>query len=274
MVDITPLYDQQNSLLGYIIIETDISEKKNAEAEIKDTLNKEKKLNVLKTKFVSLASHEFRTPLAGIQLSADIINLLVGKIQNVDIDTQAKLNKHVSRISSEIFRMTEIMNNVLLMGKIDAERVQFYPAENDLFQFLEDNIKQSFSNLPNGRKIKFTCQGNRRNVLFDKTLMDHILKNLLSNALKYSEGKADPEINLIFDENEVVITVVDFGIGIPESEQSSIFQSFFRASNTLSIQGIGLGMVIIKQFIEQHNGTISFKSELNKGTTFKLTLPY
>lgn len=273
LTDITPLRNQSNELLAYIIIETNISDKKRAESEIQEAIEKEKRLNILKSKFVSLASHEFRTPLAGIQISADIIQLLVGRLNVVDAEVKAKLDKHVGRISSEIFRMAEIMNNVLLMGKIDADRVQFFPAENDLVEFVHDCLSQLYVEGVEDCPIALDISGTPRKFLFDKALMEHIVKNLISNALKYSEGQQRPIIRIVYHQLNVSFSIQDFGIGIPDEDKPYIFQSFFRASNTDAIQGIGLGMVIIKQFIELHNGTITFESELNKGTTFTFKLP-
>jgi PAS domain S-box-containing protein len=272
-VDVTPYFNSEHELGGYIIVKTDITPKKQAEEEMKSALEQERKLGELKTKFVNLASHEFRTPLAGIQISADIIQMLVEKINIIDSSIKPKLDKHVSRISSEIFRMTEIMNNVLLMGKIDAGRVQFKPEKSNMVNFLRHIVRDSFSKMPNGRTVITHVKGKPVDSFFDVALMEHIMKNLLSNAFKYSDGKPNPEVTLTYDANQILIDVKDFGIGIPEHEQNMIFQSFFRGSNTDTIQGTGLGMVIIKQFIELHGGTITFSSTLNKGSVFTLTMP-
>lgn len=272
-VDVTPYFNSNQELDGYIVVKTDITPKKMAEEEMKIALEQERKLGELKTKFVNLASHEFRTPLAGIQISADIIQMLVEKINAVDNTVKSKLDKHVSRISSEIFRMTEIMNNVLLMGKIDAGRVQFKPKKDNLVSFMRHIVRDSFSKMSDGRTVITHIKGEPFDAYYDAALMEHIMKNMLSNALKYSDGKPSPEVTLTFELNEIRIDVKDYGIGIPENEQNMIFQSFFRGSNTDTIQGTGLGMVIIKQFIELHGGTITFRSKLNEGSVFTLTLP-
>lgn len=272
-VDVTPYFNASNELDGYIMVKTDITPKKQAEEEMKSALEQERKLGELKTKFVNLASHEFRTPLAGIQISADIIQMLVERINAVDNSIKSKLDKHVSRISSEIFRMTEIMNNVLLMGKIDAGRVQFRPEKSNMVSFIRHIVRDSFSKMPDGRTVITHVKGEPVDSCFDVALMEHIMKNMLSNAFKYSEGKGNPEVTITFEPEKIYIDVKDFGIGIPEHEQNMIFQSFFRGSNTDTIQGTGLGMVIIKQFIELHAGTITFSSKTNEGSVFTLMLP-
>jgi len=257
---------------GFIIQSTtrDISAFKEAELSLKTALDKQRELNELKSNFISMASHEFRTPLTTIRSS---IQLLEEYGKSAPEEQKLKMVKHYARIKEQIERVTRLMNDVLTLGKFDAGKTPFNAKPQDLYKFCEEIISDHFSNAQDGRGIKLISNGNAQPLLFDASLLSHVLLNLLSNALKYSQGKPDPELDIQFKENTVSIIIRDFGIGIPEEDLGLVFQSFYRSKNAIDVPGTGLGLVITKEFVELHNGTISIQSELNKQTEVIVELP-
>ncbi len=264
-----PLY-KNGKTNGILSSSRDISERKNAQEKIERALEKERELGDLKSRFVSMASHEFRTPLSTIQSSVEILSM---QSEGFGPDIQELFKKHVKRIKNEIGRMTDLMNDVLNMGRLEAGRVEFRPTETDVVKLIEELKENYFSNLPSERELEIEVSGIPVNLAADSKLLSHALKNLISNAFKYSENRPNPKVCIQFNDEEVQIQVIDYGIGIPEKEKESLFHSFYRASNTSNISGTGLGLVITRQFIELHNGTITFTSTENTGTTFRISLP-
>jgi len=256
---------------GILSSSRDISERKNAQEKIERALEKERELGDLKSRFVSMASHEFRTPLSTIQSSVEILSM---QSESFEPALQDFFSKHVKRIKNEIGRMTDLMNDVLNMGRLEAGRVEYRPTETDIVKLIEELKENYFSNLPSDRELEVEVSGIPVSLAADPKLLSHALKNLISNAFKYSENRPNPKVCIHFDnDEEVIIQVIDYGIGIPEKEKESLFHSFYRASNTSNISGTGLGLVITRQFIELHNGSITFTSTENSGTTFRITLP-
>lgn len=248
----------------------DISAFKEAELSLKTALDKQRELNELKSNFISMASHEFRTPLTTIRSS---IQLLEEYGKSAPEEQKLKMSKHYSRIKEQIERVTRLMNDVLTLGKFDAGKTPFNAKPHDLFKFCEEIISDHFSNTSDGRKIKLSQRGPARTMLFDASLLSHVLLNLLSNSLKYSNGRPDPELDIVFEEEKVSLIVRDFGIGIPEEDIRLVFQSFFRSKNAIDLPGTGLGLVITKEFVELHKGNIYIQSEINKQTEVIVELP-
>jgi PAS domain S-box-containing protein len=247
----------------------DISERKESEFEIKKALEKEKELNELKSRFVSMTSHEFKTPLTCIKSSAEIMEMYLDNLSNNEI----KFRKHLESINHEINRLTTLMNDVLVLGKIESDKMGCNKEEIDLIGISNLVLERQQLKYQLDSKIKLHLIGQTRLVLADKMQIDHILDNLVSNAIKYSAGKPVPEVSIEFLNNEFQIEVKDFGIGIPEDEKPQLFQSFYRAKNVENIDGTGLGLVIIKNFVNLHGGEISFETEENKGTIFHINIP-
>lgn len=262
--------DELKLVIGYCI---DITPIKLAEQDTLAALDKERELNQLKSHFVQMASHEFRTPLATIQSSMDILNLRLNRSEFLPEDIRHTFKMHHNRIEQEISWMTEIMNNILILGKLDAGRMNLRPELISIEQLISDEIqeKETISGLKN--MVKISVSGNSREMLLDSRLMRHVIGNLISNALKYSEGMPAPEVYIDYLENNVNIRVRDFGIGIPEEEIPYLFTSFYRATNTENIKGTGIGLVIIKQLVEMHAGKVSLTSVINEGTEFTVELP-
>jgi len=256
----------------YIIQSTtrDISAFKEAEISLKTALDKQRELNELKSNFISMASHEFRTPLTTIRSS---IQLLEEYGRSAPEDQKLKMAKHYARIKAQIERVTRLMNDVLTLGKFDAGKTPFHAKAHDIHKFCEEIISDHFSNANDGRAIKLSMSGPVQPLLFDASLLSHVLLNLLSNALKYSKGKPDPELDILFKEENVSLIIRDYGIGIPDEDIGLVFQSFYRSKNAIDVPGTGLGLVITKEFVELHNGIIYIKSELNKQTEVIVELP-
>ncbi len=268
-MEVNPIYEQDR-ITYYVFLFLDITTIKEAEHNLSNALEKEKHLNDLKTHFVSLTSHEFRTPLTSIQSSLDILNL---HLYNYGVVNKEKLNQHLDQISDEVQRMTELMDNVLVLGKINSGKIDFRPEYHNVLPLINDVVNNKRINQYN-KRIQLRVKGAACNVYCDLRLLEHILNNLLINALKYSEASSEhPELDVVFNGQEVQFTIIDYGIGVPEADRPHLFESFYRAGNAHNIPGTGLGLPIVKQFVELHHGSISFESELNKKTIFRFNIP-
>ena len=263
--------DKNGNTISIIASSRIIDERKKLEESLIESLVKEKELNELKSRFVSMASHEFRTPMATIKSSTEILHIRSQQIQ--DYSMQESLNKHLQIINSEVDRLTTLMNDVLLLGKIEAVKVNFKPVKTNLQSLIEHTVARLSNKSVDDRLIKLSFKGQSRDVIIDPVLFNHILENLISNAFKYSANCQAPELNLTIDKKSILLEIKDYGMGIPKDEEKQIFESFFRAKNADLIQGTGLGLVIVKNFVQMHGGKISFKSEEGIGTVFTVEIP-
>jgi len=249
----------------------DITLQKNSKDEMERALAKERELSELKSRFVSMTSHEFRTPLTTIKQNVDLIDYAL-ELKNPEL--KPAFSSYFKRISSEIIRVTSLMNDMLLLGRIEAGKVEITKKPVDLVKFSEQTIQRITLGREDRRTIQLQVVGVKRPVPADANLLEHILGNLFTNALKYSEGKPNPLVTISFELlSQVRISVKDFGIGIPLKDQKGLFASFYRATNVKNIQGTGLGLSIVKEFIDMHGGTISVISDTNQGSEFILVLP-
>ena len=244
----------------------DITERKRAEADIRNALEKEKELNELKSRFVSMTSHEFRTPLTTILSSAELLQDF-GSIW----DEEKKL-KHFLRIQTSVTHMTGLLNDVLLIGKAEAGKLEFKPTPLDLISFCRE-LTEEMELAAENHTIIFCSGGDCTNACMDEKLLRHILSNLLSNAIKYSPSGGTVKLELIGEQKTVMFHIQDRGIGIPQADLIQLFDSFHRASNVGTISGTGLGLAIVKKAVDLHNGQIFIKSEVGVGTTFTVKLP-
>ena len=244
----------------------DITERKRAEADIRNALEKEKELNELKSRFVSMTSHEFRTPLTTILSSAELLQDF-GNIW----DEEKKL-KHFLRIQTSVTHMTGLLNDVLLIGKAEAGKLEFKPTPLDLISFCRE-LTEEMELAAENHTIIFCSGGDCTNACMDEKLLRHILSNLLSNAIKYSPSGGTVKLELIGEQKTVMFHIQDRGIGIPQADLIQLFDSFHRASNVGTISGTGLGLAIVKKAVDLHNGQIFIKSEVGVGTTFTVKLP-
>lgn len=234
-----------------------------------EALEKERQLNKLKSSFISMASHEFRTPLTTIQSSNELIGMY---IDNANSPTDQKLSKHVARIRSELERLNSLLKDVFTLGHLDVGKTKLNKDFSSIVNIVKQVILETKIPFPN-RNVQLIVKGKEVQVSLDSQLISHAISNLINNALKYSEGKGDPVVNISFEKAAVKIAIKDQGIGIPKKDQKELFESFSRASNVGDIEGTGLGLVIVKQFIEMHNGKISLSSDSGKGSEFIVTLP-
>lgn len=246
-----------------------VSQQKHTALVLQQSLHREQELNQLKSQFVSIASHEFRTPLMTIQSSVDLIKLYL------DIpaaSARVSMQKHLGVIEKQIDQFNELLTDVLTIGQIEAGKLSYAPRSEDVMALCEDLIATHFSLRSDQRSVQLMSEGTPRRVDLDAKRMGHVLINLLSNAFKFSV-KVSPILRVVFEPTGLQLQVIDQGIGIPAADVANLFQAFFRSSNTVGIQGTGLGLVIARQFVELHNGTLEVQSEPHKGTVFTIILP-
>ena len=248
-------------------LEEQIQERRRAEEEAKKALQREREVNELKTKFVSMASHEFRTPLSSVLSSASLIR------KYRDKGDLSRIDKHIDRIKSSVNHLTNILNDFLSLGKLEEGKVEVLSEEIDVEEIFEDIVEELRLTLKPGQEIKISCEGSKRRIQSDPKVLRNITFNLVSNASKYSDEGKTIYLGLTFDPDRLRISVRDEGVGIPEDEAKHIFERFYRASNVSNIQGTGLGLNIVKRYVGLLNGTIDFSSEFGKGSTFTVTLP-
>lgn len=236
----------------------------------KIALEKEKELAELKAGFVSLTSHQFRTPLTVIFSNIEVIEMAAKKL-NVELSDRIK--DSAGMIKDQIERMTQLMDNILLVGRYDAQQLAYNLHPISLSKFVRSIIKTYFQNETDGRTVVLIEEDSDKEIAADELLFMHVITNIISNAFKYSKGCPNPEVIISYEANEANIRIRDFGIGIPENEIEKVFHSFYRASNTVTYQGSGLGLSVAKQFMELHNGKIFLNSKLGEGTEVQLVLP-
>ncbi|HLP14962.1 MAG TPA: PAS domain-containing sensor histidine kinase [Bacteroidota bacterium] len=270
-LSITALYDENENITGYLHIASDITRRKRTEEELLVALRKEKEVNELKTNVVTMVSHEFRTPMASILSSVEMLERY-GK--NWNDDKAQKAIKHYERVKDSIKRLTELLDEVLLVGKSDSGKMTYTPARFSLFalaRLVADDLAMNALN--SAKYIRQSIDLSLSEFVGDERLMRYILTNLLSNALKYSRDGGTVEFGVHRMIDHVVITVSDSGIGIAEEDLAYVFEPFRRAQNVGTIQGTGLGLSIVKRCVDLHHGSISITSSLGTGTTVTVTLP-
>ncbi|MBT8190767.1 MAG: PAS domain-containing sensor histidine kinase [Saprospiraceae bacterium] len=256
-------------------LEEEINERKSIEAklmireeELKLSLEKEKELGELKSRFVSMASHEFRTPLATILSSAALIS------RYEEHNHQPKRVKHVERIKSAVNNLTGILNDFLSISKLEEGKIDVKYDKVNLESLIE-LIKQEVEGIMKpGQAITVNFINTLRPVISDERIIKNILFNLVSNSIKYSYESGLIECNIKFLEEELEIEIKDKGIGIPLEDQKHMFERFFRAGNVTNIQGTGLGLNIVKRYVDILGGSIRFTSIFGEGSSFFVKLPY
>ncbi|KYC39171.1 hypothetical protein WA1_30935 [Scytonema hofmannii PCC 7110] len=251
-------------IVGYWI---DITERKQLEEELKNALQKEKELNDLKSRFIAMTSHEFRTPLSTILSSAELLQHYRHKW------TQEKQLSHLQRIQNAVHHMTEMLDNVLLIGRAESGKLSLALEEFDLIEYCQYIIEESGLNIKNQQTISFKSQNESIKCRMDKKLLRHILSNLLSNAIKYSAEGNLIQFSLHLEAGQAIFEIQDCGIGIPPEDLPHIFESFHRGTNVSHIQGSGLGLAIVKRCIDTHKGEITVTSQVGAGTRFTVRLP-
>lgn len=254
--------EQRTKVLHEALIELE-----NSKEQLSQALASEKQLNDMKSRFVTMASHEFRTPLSTILSSIS----LVSKYEHGD--NADKVEKHVDRIKSAVTNMTLILNDFLSAEKLEEGKVLVRIEEASLSDLTNAVINEVQGILKPGQKINYEHNETIALCCFDKQIMRNILLNLISNAIKFSPENTLIKVKTNSNDKELYIEVSDEGIGIPEDDKEHMFERFFRSRNVTNIQGTGLGLNIVAKYLEVLNGKIDFKSTLNKGTTFYVTIP-
>ena len=249
-----------------LILEEAVEQLEITKLELHNSLEKERELNELKTRFVSMASHEFRTPLTTMLTS---LSLVTKYGENNDKTSQAK---HVGKIKSSIHNLTDILNDFLSVSKLEEGKIENLPEEMEIDVYITDIISEMEFLAVNEQVLQYKHSGKSTGNL-DKKLLKNILFNLISNAIKFSPEGGIIEIQSSIENSQFTISVQDQGIGISKSDQKHLFGRFFRGHNATNIQGTGLGLSIIAKYVELMKGTIDFESQENVGTLFTITIP-
>jgi PAS domain S-box-containing protein len=266
-IEATASNQLNNTAVGGIVLNSrDVSTRKNAEHELKRALQQEKELNDLKSRFISMVSHEFRTPLTVMNSSAEILRAGIGKT------TPEKQIMHIDRMMAAGQRIEQMLNDVLLLARGEAGKTRAVFSPLHLNEFCAEIAAELEQNAER-RRIRYSFHGMPEPLpALDEKLIRSIVTNLLSNALKYSSDEVQFDVEYIGE--EITLTISDVGIGIPVNDQKHLFEAFHRAQNALNIKGTGLGMSIVKYAVDAHDGAIEFTSAEDQGTTFIVTLPF
>lgn len=262
---IVPITDATGWCTHWMAIQRDITARKTLEEELLRALSQERELNDLKTRFISITSHEFRTPLTSIMSSVEILDHFS--------NTEAERREMFEQIYSSIHHLSQLLDDVLFIGRADSDRLQLNYEALDIPSFclnVLNEVKQGFGK---HHQFEYRQCGTPQLGYMDSKLLRQILTNLLSNAVKYSETGSLVDIQLAFDAKQVILQVADQGIGISDDDQIRLFDFFYRGKNTKKVTGTGLGLAIVKKCIELLQGAIGVESKPNQGTTFTVTLP-
>ena len=259
----------ENKQGGIVAVLNDITTEVGLEENLLEVVKREKELNELKSAFVNMVSHEMRTPLAIISSSAEIIQMMLASGK-----PKEEIENYANNILSEVERMTTFMNDILMISKIEAGKIEFKPEAASLISFVNEIIQKSYLPWKDNRNLNLFVKGNERIFPFDVKMLRHILQNLIENAFKYSPNKPSPKLRLRYSNSYITFSVIDSGIGIHPDDIQKLFSSFSRGRNVGSISGSGIGLVVVNYFVGQHNGSISIKSKLNVGTIFSVKIPF
>ncbi len=244
-----------------------LNQLRESEERTRQALAKEQELNELKSNFVAMVSHEFRTPMTTIRTAVDILEYNSKKL------TDERRTKYFDRIQNAINQMLHLLDEILFLSKTEAAKLEYKPTLVDLVNFCTELTDILQVNAGSQHSIIFTFQGESTQAQMDEDLLNFIFTNLISNAIKYSPQNSIIWFDLICKDGLATFQIRDHGMGIPLKDQTSLFQAFYRASNVGVIQGTGLGLTIVKKCVELHGGHIKLESEQDVGTTVIVTLP-
>jgi len=250
---------------------SDVTEQIHHEQNMRMVIAKEKGINQFKSNFIRITSHELRTPLAVILSNEEILQMyLKGQ---VPVSANIQPFELIKSSIRKVFLMTEILDQLMLYSRIENGKLEYHPENTDISKLILSISSDFYEPYLDGRSLDVKMQLSEQWWYVDRVLLRHALINVINNAFKYSAGKQAPEL-LIQDDNEhLFITVTDQGIGIPENEVDMVFDNFFRASNVVHISGTGIGLMVVDFAIKKHDGTISLKSSLGKGSTLTIIIP-
>ncbi len=253
--------------LAALVVARDISDRQLVMSELRKTLEKERELSEFQSRIITTLSHEYRTPLTTIQSSAELLENYSYKW------TEEKKLTHLHRIQTSTKHMTNLVSDALLIGKAEANKLEFNPVPLDVEQFCRELLEEMDPDGMSLTTITFSSQGDSNDAYLDEKLLRQILTNLLSNAIKYSPQGGIVQFDLECRDGVVRFSIQDEGIGIPAADQKRLFESFHRASNVGTLPGTGLGLSIVKKCVDLHGGQIAVESAVDVGTTFTVTLP-
>ncbi len=250
-----------------IELREEVKLRKEAEERTKEALEREKELNELKTKFLSLVSHEFKTPLSTILTSTTLLS------KYKETEQQPKRDKHLNTIRSKVKYLDGILNDFLSVERLESGKVKYNLSEFPLSKLVNQVVYDANMLLKKGQQIQYPENIDGIELQFDEKILELVLSNLLHNAIKYSPENSSIEIEISDKRKKLLIKVKDNGMGIPEEDQKFIFDRYFRAANALLTQGTGIGLNIAKRHMENMGGTITFESREGKGTEFMVHIP-
>ncbi len=249
-----------------MILQEALKELERSQNDLNEALSKEKELNEIKSRFVSMASHEFRTPLSTVLSSAALVSRY-----NQQGDNE-KSEKHIKKIKDAVKHLSDLLEDFLSLGKLEEGKVQVHAEPIDINDFLREIIEEVQVVVKNGQAFDLECHTGGQ-FYTDRKLLKNILINLLTNAIKFSPEHSSIFLKANLKDDNLVITVKDNGIGISDEDQQHLFSSFFRGKNAINIQGTGLGLHIVKRYVELIQGCIELHSKLQSGTTVTISLP-
>jgi PAS domain S-box-containing protein len=279
IVDITVRKEAEKKLKNYswelekeveqrtTILSEAIAELEKIKEELNIALAKEKELNDLKSRFVSMVSHEFRTPLATILSSLSLVR------KYKETNDNEKQEKHMDRIKTSVNNLTDILNDVLSLSKLEEGKVTVAPEDIDISEFVNEVLQDVQVIAKTGQQLNYKHIQGELLTSLDKKILRHILFNLVTNAIKFSPENKPVTIQTSIINNKFILSVEDQGIGISEEDQKHLFESFFRGENAINIQGTGLGLNIVSRYVDLLEGTIQLNSKLDEGTKFTIYIP-
>lgn len=267
--------EQQNQELRQLTQRNEDLEQRVAErtAELQAALEKEKELSQLKSRFITMASHEFRTPLAIISSSSGILQKFSDRL------SAERKEQHLETIQNTIKHITQMLDDVLMINRAEAEKIELHLQASDIISFCR-HLKEEIETTSHQHTINFSLdlgeeiRENSLIIQFDEKILRQILTNLLTNAIKYSPAHDLVNFSLTKENNYIIFTISDRGIGLPEADQANLFEPFHRASNVGTIAGTGLGLAIVKKCVDLHQGKINVESRAGEGTTFTVSIPF
>jgi PAS domain S-box-containing protein len=266
IVNAVGLSNEEGEIDRILLVEQNITDRKHAEERTKEALEKERKLNELKSRFVSMASHEFRTPLSTVLSSLSLIE----KYDEAELNE--KKPKHYKRIRSSVRHLTNLLNDFLSLEKVETGSIYVSKDLINIRTLIEEIIDQHQQISKRGQHIAFEFEGGE-DLYMDQNMLQIMCSNLLSNAIKYSQEDKTISVTTKNWDDAFVLSVADRGIGIPYEDQENMFSRFFRAKNAVNIEGTGLGLNIVSKYLQLLNGTITFESIPDEGSTFTITIP-
>lgn len=261
------LFDEEDNFVEYQGVGRDITDRKLAEEQLQQMLDHAMQIGELKSRYISMAAHDLRNPLAIIQNALDFIRMYSDRV------TPEKIQSKYDQVQDAIKIMVNMLNDILTLGRAETGKLAFSPSMIDVIATCELIVEEVKNFTNTSKPINVSIDKSCGSAFLDTNLLRHILSNLLSNAIKYSSEDTSIVFTVECKSDHILFLVQDHGIGIPQADQNRLFEAFHRASNAKKISGTGLGLAIVKQSVELHGGTISFESQENVGTTFKVLLP-